>query len=84
MVLLRNVLILWERIFHAAGILRLESTAYIENPIMPVQHAPLTSPLEKPSLGHGFARRFDKSIDYFWSAAHQRIYHELERMAKAG
>ena len=30
------------------------------------------------------ARRFDKSIGYFWHATHQQIYRELARMEAAG
>lgn len=51
---------------------------------MSIQHALLTSLLEKPSTGYDLARRFDKSIGYFWHASHQQIYRELGRMAEAG
>ncbi len=51
---------------------------------MSIQHALLTSLLEKPSAGYELARRFDRSIGYFWSATHQQIYRELGRMAEAG
>ena len=51
---------------------------------MSIQHALLTSLLEKPSSGYELARRFDKSMGYFWSATHQQIYRELGRMAEAG
>lgn len=51
---------------------------------MSLQHALLTSLLEKPSTGYDLARRFDKSIGYFWHASHQQIYRELGRMADAG
>jgi DNA-binding PadR family transcriptional regulator len=47
---------------------------------MSLQHALLTSLLEKPSSGYELARRFDKSIGYFWHASHQQIYRELARM----
>ena len=53
-------------------------------PLMSIQHALLTSLLEKPSTGYDLARRFDKSIGYFWHASHQQIYRELGRMAEAG
>jgi DNA-binding PadR family transcriptional regulator len=52
--------------------------------LMSIQHALLTSLLEKPSSGYELARRFDKSMGYFWSATHQQIYRELGRMAEAG
>lgn len=51
---------------------------------MSLSHALLTSLLEKPSSGYDLARRFDKSIGYFWHATHQQIYRELARMEKAG
>jgi DNA-binding PadR family transcriptional regulator len=44
----------------------------------------LTSLLEKASSGYDLARRFDKSIGYFWHATHQQIYRELARMEAAG
>ncbi|MCX7218216.1 MAG: PadR family transcriptional regulator [Burkholderiales bacterium] len=47
---------------------------------MSLQHALLTSLIEKPSSGYELARRFDKSIGYFWHASHQQIYRELARM----
>jgi DNA-binding PadR family transcriptional regulator len=40
--------------------------------------------LEKSSSGYDLARRFDKSIGYFWHATHQQIYRELARMEAAG
>lgn len=51
---------------------------------MSIQHALLTSLLEKPSSGYELARRFDRSIGYFWRATHQQIYRELGRMTEAG
>lgn len=51
---------------------------------MSIQHALLTSLLEKPSTGYDLAQRFDKSMGYFWHASHQQIYRELGRMADAG
>lgn len=51
---------------------------------MSLQHALLTSLLEKPSSGYELARRFDKSIGYFWHATHQQIYRELARMEQQG
>ena len=44
---------------------------------MSLAHAVLTSLIEKPSSGYELARRFDKSIGYFWHATHQQIYREL-------
>jgi DNA-binding PadR family transcriptional regulator len=51
---------------------------------MSLSHALLTSLQEKPSSGYDLARRFDKSIGYFWHATHQQIYRELGRMELAG
>lgn len=51
---------------------------------MSLPHAVLTSLLEKSSSGFDLARRFDKSIGYFWHASHQQIYRELARMEALG
>jgi len=51
---------------------------------MSLSHALLTSLLEKSSSGYDLARRFDKSIGFFWHATHQQIYRELGRMETAG
>ncbi len=51
---------------------------------MSLQHALLTSLLERASSGYDLARRFDKSIGHFWHATHQQIYRELSRMEEAG
>ncbi|WER49752.1 PadR family transcriptional regulator [Cupriavidus sp. WKF15] len=51
---------------------------------MSTQHALLISLIEKPSSGYDLARRFDRSIGYFWHATHQQIYRELGRMADHG
>lgn len=51
---------------------------------MSLSHALMTSLLEKSSSGYDLARRFDKSIGFFWHATHQQIYRELARMENAG
>jgi len=51
---------------------------------MSLSHALMTSLLEKSSSGYDLARRFDKSIGFFWRATHQQIYRELARMELAG
>jgi DNA-binding PadR family transcriptional regulator len=51
---------------------------------MALSHALITSLLEKSSSGYDLARRFDKSIGFFWHATHQQIYRELGRMELAG
>jgi DNA-binding PadR family transcriptional regulator len=50
---------------------------------MALDHALLVSLLEKPSSGYELARRFDRSIGYFWHASHQQIYRVLARMEAA-
>ena len=51
---------------------------------MALEHALLVSLREKPAAGLELARRFDKSIGFFWSATHQQIYRVLHRMAADG
>ncbi len=51
---------------------------------MSLPHALMTSLLEKSCSGYDLARRFGKSIGYFWQASHQQIYRELGRMEEAG
>ena len=51
---------------------------------MSLSHALMTSLLEKSSSGYDLARRFDKSIGYFWRATHQQIYRDLARMEQSG
>lgn len=51
---------------------------------MSLDHALLVSLLEKPSSGYELARRFERSIGYFWHATHQQIYRVLARMESAG
>ncbi len=51
---------------------------------MSLAHVLLTSLIEKPSTGFELARRFDRSMGYFWNATHQQIYRELNGMQKKG
>lgn len=51
---------------------------------MSLAHVLLTSLLEKPSTGFELARRFDRSMGFFWNATHQQIYRELNGMLKKG
>lgn len=51
---------------------------------MSLPHAILTALIEKPSSGLDLARRFDKSIGYFWSATHQQIYRDLGKLEESG
>lgn len=50
---------------------------------MSLPHALLTSLLEQPCSGLELARRFDRSIGFFWHATHQQIYRELGRLEGA-
>ncbi|MFI0742292.1 PadR family transcriptional regulator [Streptomyces sp. NPDC021100] len=51
---------------------------------MALEHAILVSLLEKPGSGYELARRFERSIGYFWTATHQQIYRVLKRMVGDG
>ena len=47
---------------------------------MPLEHALLVALSEQPASGLELARRFEKSIGFFWHATHQQIYRVLARM----
>ena len=49
-----------------------------------LEHALLVSLSEKPAAGLELARRFERSIGFFWSATHQQIYKVLARMEADG
>jgi DNA-binding PadR family transcriptional regulator len=51
---------------------------------MALEHAILVSLTERAGSGYELARRFDRSIGFFWPAAHQQIYRVLRRMDDAG
>jgi DNA-binding PadR family transcriptional regulator len=51
---------------------------------MALAHAILTMLLEQPATGYGLAKRFDRSVGYFWQATHQQIYREMARLEAAG
>ena len=51
---------------------------------MALEHAILVSLRERPAAGLDLARRFDRSIGFFWSATHQQIYRVLARMEADG
>lgn len=51
---------------------------------MSLPHVLLTSLLERPCTGFELARRFDRSMGFFWNATHQQIYRELNNMLKKG
>lgn len=47
---------------------------------MALEHALLVALRERPASGLELARRFERSIGFFWSATHQQIYRVLGRM----
>ena len=47
-------------------------------------HAILVSLCEQAGSGYELARRFDRSIGFFWSATHQQIYRTLRAMEDDG
>ncbi|RYJ06811.1 MAG: PadR family transcriptional regulator, partial [Actinomycetales bacterium] len=49
---------------------------------MSLRFAILTALTERAATGSELARRFDRSIGYFWPASHQQIYRELDRLAE--
>ncbi|MCY7395641.1 MAG: PadR family transcriptional regulator [Nocardioides sp.] len=51
---------------------------------MALEHALLVALREHPSSGLDLAKRFSRSIGYFWSATHQQIYRVLSRMESDG
>ncbi|MGV0642436.1 PadR family transcriptional regulator [Mycolicibacterium sp. XJ879] len=51
---------------------------------MALPHAILVALSEQPGSGYELARRFDRSIGYFWAASHQQIYRTLRTMEDDG
>ena len=51
---------------------------------MALEHALLVALRERPASGLELARRFDRSIGFFWHATHQQIYRVLGRMESDG
>lgn len=51
---------------------------------MSLRYAILTGLNERSATGIELARRFDRSIGYFWPASHQQIYRDLDRLAADG
>lgn len=49
---------------------------------MALEHAILVSLDEHAGSGYELARRFGKSIGFFWAASHQQIYRTLKRMVE--
>lgn len=51
---------------------------------MALEHAILISLREQAGSGYELARRFERSIGFFWGASHQQIYRTLNRMHASG
>lgn len=51
---------------------------------MALPHAILVALAEQSGSGYELARRFDRSIGYFWAATHQQIYRTLRAMEDDG
>jgi len=51
---------------------------------MGLPHAILVALSEQAGTGYELARRFDRSIGYFWAATHQQIYRTLRAMESDG
>ena len=60
----------------------LQLVAYAARVALP--HAILVSLCEQSGSGYELARRFDRSIGYFWTATHQQIYRTLRTMEDDG
>jgi DNA-binding PadR family transcriptional regulator len=51
---------------------------------MALAHALLATLLGGPASGYRLAKRFDRSVGYFWQATHQQIYRELVALERQG
>lgn len=51
---------------------------------MALSHAILVSLMDCPCSGYDLAKRFDRSVGYFWDASHQQIYRELAKLESEG
>ena len=51
---------------------------------MALEHALLVALAERPASGLELAKRFERSIGFFWQATHQQIYRVLGRMEADG
>lgn len=49
---------------------------------MALEHVILVTLSESSSSGYDLARRFDRSVGFYWRASHQQIYRTLASMAK--
>ena len=51
---------------------------------MALSHAILVSLLDRPQTGYELAKRFERTVGFFWKASHQQIYQQLHKMAAQG
>ncbi|SRR6266700_2793785 len=51
---------------------------------MALSHAILATLLSGPVSGYKLAKRFNRTIGYFWQATHQQIYRELATLEEHG
>jgi DNA-binding PadR family transcriptional regulator len=51
---------------------------------MALSHAILATLLNGPVSGYKLAKRFNRTIGYFWQATHQQIYRELAALEEHG
>lgn len=51
---------------------------------MALSHAILVSLLDRAHSGYDLAKRFDRTVGFFWPVSHQQIYQELHKLAAAG
>ena len=63
---------------HRCG--RISTSSITERRRMALEHALLVALSEQPASGLDLAKRFGRSIGFFWHATHQQIYRVLARM----
>lgn len=56
----------------------------IRGVVMSLTHAILAGLWVKPHTGYELAKEFSESVGNFWTASHQQIYRELEKIQKGG
>ncbi|MEL7224132.1 MAG: PadR family transcriptional regulator, partial [Cyanobacteria bacterium J06576_12] len=50
---------------------------------MSLSHAILAALFNQPCSGYDLVKRFNKSVEYYWSASHQQIYKALAKLEEA-
>ncbi len=51
---------------------------------MSLSYAILAALFNQPCSGYDLVKRFNKSVEYFWSASHQQIYKALAKLEEEG